>query len=101
VLRGEGPEQERAGSTLATTRADGSNRTVMVLVLRCNRRRLTIDEVVAALAIQAVALIGQGGTAELATVSFQPSQMLAAPKTAAVVSDGAARLRRSGSTGGE
>jgi len=65
VVPGESANQERAGSTQATTRSDGRRRTVMLLALQANGRRLSTDEVLAALAIQAMTLVGQAGTAEL------------------------------------
>jgi hypothetical protein len=57
VLLDPGGDHERAGCTRATTRADGRKRTLMVLAMQACGRQFTIDEVLAALAVQALALL--------------------------------------------
>jgi hypothetical protein len=74
VLLGPGGDQERAGCTRATTRNGGRRRTLMLLALQANGRRFSTDEVLSALAIQAMALIGDAGVTELHSVTFPPSQ---------------------------
>jgi hypothetical protein len=101
VLLGPGGDQERAGCTRATTCADGRRRTFMVLALQANGRRFSIDEVLAALAMQAMALIGEAGVTELYSVTFPPTQPAVQPARAPAPSEASPRppSRRLGDRG--
>jgi hypothetical protein len=88
VLLGPGGDQERAACTRATTRADGRRRTLMVLALQANGRRFSTDEVLAALAIEAMALIGDAGVTDLHSVTFPPSQPPSAVRPASTAGHG-------------
>ena len=68
-----GSGSERAGYTREVTRGDGRRRTVMVLALEANGRRLSADHVLSALAIQAMALVEQTAATELTSVRFGSS----------------------------
>jgi hypothetical protein len=91
VLPDASAQQDRAGCTRATTRADGRKRTLMVLALRANGRRLSTDEILAALALQAMALLGEAGATELHSITFPSSQPTAEAKLASAGADGVQR----------
>jgi hypothetical protein len=63
----------------------------MLLALQANGRRLSTDEVLAALAMQAMALIGEAGVAELHSVTFPPRLATVETRRPIAVADGAQR----------
>jgi hypothetical protein len=88
-----GSGTERAGYTRAVTRRDGRCRTVMVLALEANGRRLSADHVLSALAIQAMALVEPTGATELASVTFA-SATPAGPEPETLAAQAQPRSRR-------